>query len=762
MPQAPDPSRIDRLACRILAALVFLLPLVHSGTLSDPFSSPKRILVVTAAILLAGLAILSRLYEDDASWTASPSLWTALIFLACAALSILSALNRGLALWGALDLAAGVAIFWGVARFVRDPPGAALLLRAVLAGAACVSIGTVLQVFYPGLSLAPGGFSLLPPTRGGATLGDAGLAAQFLLPALPAGVGAAALSAGRWRAVCGGLLGLVVAALLFAGRPEAWIVGGGVAFLLVASRILQVALRDGRWQDLAPGLGGHSLLAFMSAVIVSLLIVAVSRFPALFPSGRPTAALAGVSLLTPTTGDPAVDRAASVPGTLTLIARHPLGVGPDNWRHAFLEVAWSGEGDSTFTLSHQAVHAGNAFLEMAAETGVAGGAAFALLLLLLLLQSGLAAVRAPAPWGIAGLAAFNIIGATCMIAFLGAPFQEPTPACLLWVTAGLVQAALLNAEGVRRPLDRLVPRLRMPLPRPLRSRRASLAAAAVWLLASAGLGFLVTDRVRAARLILAGQGAFFAGQYQPALLAFGQPVVRRSPDYLPRVLAANAYLRLGFHDLAAQEFKEALERSPYFIAAYLGRAAARQAQGRYDLAEQDLRRGLALWPRNPDIQLAYGRLDMARGRLDDALERLLETVRISRASAEPYFLMGEIYARRGQIDEALEAYRICGMKNPRHPGLHLRLGDAFYKKGLHENALRYYQAAAQSDEKAVEPRLKIASTHHALGEYCGSMQALEAARDLEADASRREMILDLIARVEPDCRKERKKQEQGG
>lgn len=762
MPQAPDPSRIDRVACRVLAALIFLVPLVHAGTLSEPFAFPKRALILAAAVLLAGLAIVSRLLDEDASWTTSPALSLGLIFAACAAVSVGASLNRGLALWGALDLAAGVAIFWAAARFVRDTRGVALLLRAALAAAACVAIGTLVQVFFPGLTLAPGGFSLLPPTRGGSTLGDPGLAAQFLLPALPAGIGAIALGEGRWRAALGGMVGLVAAALLFAGRPEAWIVGGCLAFLIVASRILQVALRDGRWQDLAPDLGGHSLLAFTSAVIVALLVVAASRFPGLSPSGAPVAPLTSVSLLTPTTGDPDVDRAASVPGTLALIARHPLGVGPDNWRHAFLEVAWSGAGESPFTLSHQAVHAGNSFLETAAETGVAGGVAFTLLILILLAMSGLAATRSPDGWGIVGFTAFNVIGAIGMVAFLGAPFQEPTPACLLWVTAGLVQSALPHAAGVPRRLECLMPRLRLALPRPLRSRRATLAAAAVWVLAAGGLGFLVVDRVRADRLILAGQGAFFSGQYEPALLAFGQPVVRRSPDHLPRVLAANSYLRLGFHDLAIQEFTRALERSPYFVAAYLGRAAARQAQGRYDLAEVDLRRGLELWSRNPEIHLAYGRLDMARGRLDDALERLRTAAEVSGHYAEPYFLMGEIFMRRGQVDQALEAFRICGLKNPRYPGLHVRMGDAFSKKGMQENALRYYLAAAQSDAKAVEPRIKLATTYHAEGEYCQAKEALEAARDLEADAARRETILGLLAKVEADCRKQMKKQGKGG
>jgi len=44
-------------------------------------------------------------------------------------------------------------------------------------------------------------------------------------------------------------------------------------------------------------------------------------------------------------------------------------VGPGAWRHAFLEVAWTAVPSSPFSLSHQAVHAGQAFLEAGAELG---------------------------------------------------------------------------------------------------------------------------------------------------------------------------------------------------------------------------------------------------------------------------------------------------------------------------------------------------------------------------------------------------------
>jgi hypothetical protein len=66
-------------------------------------------------------------------------------------------------------------------------------------------------------------------------------------------------------------------------------------------------------------------------------------------------------------------------------------------------------------------------------------------------------------------------------------------------------------------------------------------------------------------------------------------------------------------------------------------------------------------------------------------------------------------------------------------------------------ALRYYQTAAGIDDKSVEVRLRIANTMHSLGRPCEAKEPLEAARDLETDASRRGVIMDLIKKVESDC-----------
>lgn len=754
MPLAISPSLPERVATWILAVAIVLVPLAHA-TLSDPFSFPKVIVVLAAALLLAGLGIASYLLADPPPGLVSQALWLALAYLASGGIALLPAANRGIAFWGFLEIASGVAVLWAIARFVRRPRGVAALLGACLVSASLVALGTLIQITIPGFHLSVLGFSLLPASHGGSTLGETGLAAQVLLLALPAGVGAAMMIPGRPRIVYGALLGLIAATLLYAGRPEAWFVGGAALGLLALTRVARAALMR-RWRDLIPDLAGDGLRTFLSAAIVVIAVIALSRWAAFLPAGQAVDPVGGVSLLSPTTGDPAEDRAAARPATLSLIARHPLGVGPDNWRIAFLEVAWTAVPKSPFTLSHQAAHAGNSFLEAAAETGVLGGLAFALLVATLLAQAGIAMLRAPDEWGAAGFAAFNAFGVFGISAFLGSPIQDPAPALIFWVMAGITQVALARCGPLPRRLGALAPRESPFVPRPLRRRPAGMAAATAWLVTAIALGLLAADRTAGLRLALSGQGNYYAGRYQEALRDLTQPPSRRAPDYLPHALAATSFLRLGDYENAARDFSATIDRSPFFLAAYIGRAGAYERLGRYDLADQDLTRVLDIWPANADGHLALAKLDTTRGLLDAALEEHRKALVLDPTLAESYFLMGNIYTRRGEIDEAIEAFRSCISKNPRYPRAKLSLGEAFFKKGLPEMALRYFQAAASVDEKSVEARLQIANTNHSMGQYCEAKDALEAARDLETNAASRTQILDLIRKVEPDCRKQKK------
>lgn len=752
MSETITPNRIDLILTRIFAALLVVVPLVHSSSLADAFSLPKEIVVLAGALLVLLAAIVASTGSRATARPPTPLLIPVAVLLSAAALACLLSFNRALSLRGFVQLAAGAVIAWGVARFVRTPADAALLLRSILAGATLIAIAAIAQVFYPGLHLAPGGWSLLPASTGGTTLGSAGLTMQFLLLGLPAGVGAAALSRGLWRSLCGAGLGLIAAAVLFAGRPEAWIIALAALALLTVTACLRGVARGGSWRDCVPGVGDDGVRTALVAILTLLSVLALSRTPVVASTGVPPEPLSGISLLTPTSGDPSLDRRAAIGGAFPLILRHPLGVGPRLWRHAFLEVAWSKNDESPFSLTHQSSHAGNTFIELLAETGVAGGLLFVFLLGAVLLQSGYAARLRGSPSSLVAFATFNTLGTFVVASLYGSLLQEAAPALVFWVMVGLTQVSLIGADGSNLP-QALRPRELSSGAKPKRSRLALMVALAAWGTTVAFAAVGARDSLSASRLTLAGQSAALSNQPTIAARILAAPEVLHSPDHVPHFIAATTYLENGQIDKAVERFGRVIDRSPFFISAYIGRARAFQELGRYDRAEEDLDRALAIWPAHIDTRMARARLEAIRGRLVEALEGYRSVLRDDSSLPEPFFRMGELLAEQGKIDEAIQAYRACLRKDPRYPGAHLHIADAFEEKGMPKLAVQYYESAIKVTPRDPEPRIKLANSLYGMSRFCEARIALEGARDVVADPVRRATVLDLIDKVGPFCSK---------
>jgi len=718
----------------VISALLCLVPLLHAGDSSDPFDLPKTALLLAGAIALLADAAVRTLRGGTAPRPAFlPALLAGLFLLAAGAATGLSA-NRGLAGRGLADVAALVVIGWGASGVARDPARAPWLFRSALVSAALVAAGTLAQVFVPGYHLAPAGLSLLPPSPAGATLGDPGLVAQWLIVGLPFGIAAVAAARGMRRLAAGAALGVVAATLVFIGRPEGWIAGTLVAVVVLATHIARALRTGGGWSDLTPGLGGTAVRTAVMVVLVVFLATALARLP-LLPA--PAGPLVRVGLLAPTTGDPSVDRAAATRGSAALLGLHPLGVGPAFWRHAFLEVAWTRVPASPFTLNHQAMHAGNSLLELAAETGIAGGLLFVALVAAAIVAAARTAFAGDVARGDLGKAALDTLIAAAIVAMLGSVFQETAPALIVFVAIGLAWPARPSRGGI--PWQRLA---------------GALGLAAVMALAVVTAGML-RARDQAARGTFIGQALLTAGDARATLRALDRPVVTASPEHLPHALLGNAAQRAGLQERAAGYFSAVLARSPWFIAAFLGRSAAYTELGRYDLAETDLRSALAVWPDNPATTLALGRLSARRGRLDQALGELRRAADLDPSQADPWIAIGEIESRLGRQDEAIEAFRRAAQRNPRHPRVNVLIGDAFEKKGLLEMAVGYFQKSTSIDPAGVEPRLRLANVLNALGRICEARDALVAARELESDPARRDLLDDVIDRLDPQCRVER-------
>src|SRR6185436_17953815 len=278
---------------------------------------------------------------------------------------------------------------------------------------------------------------------------------------------------------------------------------------------------------------------------------------------------------------------------------HPAGCGVGNFRHGLLEVAWTRVPSSPFTLAHQAVHAGNGFLELAAESGAAGGFLFALLVVVGLLSAGRAAFGTSEARRPLGLLLTLALVAVVLVGCLGWPFQETAPAALVFVAIGAaLPAARAGGRAARRPL-------------------AFVALAAAGVLAVAAVPWFA-GRFEVGRALRAGQAFLQADDAAGAIAALDRPAVLRAPDHLPQALLGNAWARQKNYQNAAERFGAVLDRSPWFLAALLGRAAARQELGRYALAAADIEAAEVIWPHSPGTTMAMARLDEQRGRLDQA------------------------------------------------------------------------------------------------------------------------------------------------
>jgi tetratricopeptide (TPR) repeat protein len=732
----------------ILAAVLLLLPLVHSSGLSDPFDLPKEALVCGAALLLlvclvADAARRGAGFLPRAGRTLPAA---ALVLLGAAGIAAARSASPGLAASALLTLAALLILAASVPLAAPRPRDALLLLVAAVTGMALAAIASLAQIFRPGFNLAIGDLSLVPPAPAGGTLGDPGLLAQALLVALPLGVGAAALLSGPLRLALGGAIGLFAAALLYGGRPEGWIGAGGVVAVLLITRIVRAVRLEDPWTDLVPEPGGPTVRAILAAGAVVALALAAARLPGMGTGTVPPAPLTQVGLLAPTTGDVEIDRAAGTRGSLALIGRHPLGTGPGTWRHAVLEVAWTAVPSSPFTLSHQAVHAGQSWIEAGAELGLVAGAALVLLLAILLARAVRTFRRDRDGWGTIAATAFATILAAGFVACLGSPFQEVAPAGLVAFACGLALAAYRQAVGAD-PGDAIASG-----PERLAARAAGVAVLVGF---GAGCALLLPARVAAARLTLAAQGRLAAGDARSAVQILSLPAARAAADHLPHALRGQAALRIGAYQEASDAFGDTLRRSPSYVSAYLGRAAAEEMLGHYDRAAEDLDAALVIWPGSYDILMARGRLNARRGRPEQAVADYQEAGKAGPKAGDPWFALGEILLRRGDTDRAIEAFHLCLQKNPRFPHINLSLAAAYEKRGMNDMALAHLQREASIDDRAVEPRLRLANLFHAEGRDCDARDALMVARDLETDPERRATILGLIDRMEPRCRQEK-------
>jgi Flp pilus assembly protein TadD/O-antigen ligase len=553
-----------------------------------------------------------------------------------------------------------------------------------------VSLGLIVSALgllqYNGIHLIP-----LPEAYGNlpvSTLGNPSFVAHYLEIVVILNIGLLAVRRRLWERMLLGLALLMTGSLMVLTHSR----GGWLATAVGLLVLFLLLKRRGRW--------GSFLI--LIAVVVALLIpvmelglshVYVGEGESLYESlGQVAGRATDRALSSFEMGNFSISQRRIIwLDTLELIADHLwLGVGPGQYELFVPAYRSQGRHEEWEALMGERTNvpyrAHNEYLEVLAESGVFGLAAF-LWLLGAVLWSGYGRLQRQTDRTVRVITGSCLAGmaATLVHAFFSFNLQDPTSAIHFWLLAGLAIAVNQGGgEECRKgfPID-------LYLGRNLRMAIATGAALAVLAGGYAGLCILVGDYY-----YFLGLEKNEIGQPNRAMLAFQKAIPWRAHDF-------RYYHMLGLVHLKA---------------------------GRYTEAAQALRRGMELHPNNPTASMLLGRALYQLGEEDEAIAALRKAVRLAPRENENYELLALIYRGQGRHSRAVDTWRAA---------LSLKPEDAVLLHGLgveHAWAGELEQAASAL-ERALRLHPRDANIQGDLGSIYLSMGREEQARLLLLQAS---------------------------
>jgi tetratricopeptide (TPR) repeat protein len=195
-----------------------------------------------------------------------------------------------------------------------------------------------------------------------------------------------------------------------------------------------------------------------------------------------------------------------------------------------------------------------------------------------------------------------------------------------------------------------------------------------------------------------------------------------------RYLLGNAQEARGDPTAAEAAYREALEREPGFLAAYVRLGRLYAAKGQYDWALGQLGEVLRVDPKNPVALMLSGVVLEQQGdirKAQEAYERILAVnSRFAPAANNLAWLCSE---HGGDLERALQLARTAREAAPVDPRIADTLGWILYKRGIYGSALALLKesAAKLPDEPVVQYHLGMA--HGKVGDKDEARRALAVA-----------------------------------
>ncbi len=647
--------------------------------------------------------------------------WPALVFVLIMLAAFWGAHNRGqgveamvlrfglmscflLAAWAAADAGFMRALFWSVS--ITAVPLALL---------------GILQYFEIHLIPFPPRYPHLPVS----TFGNTNFVAHYLELVIPVQVG---LLLTR-RTLYQRLILVPVVAIscwhMVLTRSDGGWMALGVAFLVI---VLALGWRlPGRWKLALP-----TLVGLVGAVGLALLFWSV-RVGTAADSTGPTGLGRKVAQLVqrPLTKETVQQRLILWTDTVALIRARPwLGVGPGNYSllwPAYRSVDNWHRWRRLMGFRHeQAARAHNEYLELAAEIGVAGLAAFGAVLIVVAYH-GIQAIRFYSPgseqwyWAVSCLSALAAGMTHALVSF---NWQDPTSAVYFWVLGGVLVATA--SSGHVAAAGESTVSAASPSGDSLRAGAVILAVLLVLAGGRAGLHLLRADHHY-------WRGLQYHRMDQPAwaLVEFQQAIQWRSHDYRYHYMQARAsraagriaaagvsgeaavtlhptyepawrllgevYTEMQDWPRARSALKRAVELDPLRPRTYEWLAWAQRQTRDHQAAIETWKRLLALKPDDASLMNSLSVEYASAGNMEAAIAVLEKAVRIHPSDLQARGNLGGLYLNTGRTADGETLLLDALASSPDEFGWRLMLARHYLENGHHARAAAQIEAVLTAD-----------------------------------------------------------------
>lgn len=426
----------------IFFILSALLPVFFLPPLFNAYRLPREALAAFVAAILGLFWLLSIQGKPQYARPYFPLLPVFALLFASSAISLIHAVNLYDGIFKTLGHAVGYILFYTACNFLSRELFVQMLRWLSFSGA-CVSLVGILQTW--GFQ-----FSFIYEFAAPASLfGNKNMAAHFLIYALPACAFMLVHAATRQgELVYAAILSLVTSYLTYTWARSSW---GAMTValiltlaLLLLKRVKSTQSHPVLWRKAALLLGVIAFVVFMNIV--------PQHFVSNWRAGWTVGSTSGTEHLENAmslTGASAQARFVIWRNTLAMFTDHMLtGIGVGNFPYVYPQYCFRSAKDLLFNVDIKAAETHNDYLQILAERGILGMAAFALFLAALayriwrVVRTPFDRLLVPIIWSILAM---------LLLAFWDFPFAMPVPSVFFWIYAGALWKLpdSIGIQGVR-------------------------------------------------------------------------------------------------------------------------------------------------------------------------------------------------------------------------------------------------------------------------------------------------------------------------